>query len=186
MTRLPWKAVLLICFRYKERQNNCQVSKLETCSYWRYKGIFVTRKVSGRSRNGPLVYIEAKQKVCACSFVGQRNHQVSCRSVEFLLSFFLDVHFCFLFCFGTKYLTTLNTSGGQTNDAKKTHLSRSFSEILAPPYKTERILSEESVSFIAVIGKQLDALMKSQPLGWDWGSVAVENWNSKNWHQTPW
>ena len=34
MIRLPWKAVLLlICFRYEERQNNCQVSKLETSSY---------------------------------------------------------------------------------------------------------------------------------------------------------
>jgi len=30
--RLPWKAALLLCFGYKERQNNCQVSKLETCS----------------------------------------------------------------------------------------------------------------------------------------------------------
>ena len=50
--RLPRKASLLLCFRYKERQNNCQVSKLETCPYWRYKGIYVTRKVSGRSRNG--------------------------------------------------------------------------------------------------------------------------------------
>ena len=30
---LPVKAALLICFRYKERQNNCHVSKLETCSY---------------------------------------------------------------------------------------------------------------------------------------------------------
>ena len=54
MIRLPWKAGLFICFRYKERQNNCQVSKLETYSYWRYKGIYLTRKVSGRSRNGPL------------------------------------------------------------------------------------------------------------------------------------
>ena len=33
MIRLPWKAALLICFRNKERQNNCQVSKIETCSY---------------------------------------------------------------------------------------------------------------------------------------------------------
>ena len=54
MIRLPWKAALLTCFRYKEMQNNCQVSKLETCSYWRCKGISITRKVSGRSRNGPL------------------------------------------------------------------------------------------------------------------------------------
>ena len=51
MIRLPWRAALLKCFRYKERQNNCQVSKLETCSYWRYKGIYLTWKVSGRSRN---------------------------------------------------------------------------------------------------------------------------------------
>ena len=34
-------------------QNKCQVSKFETCSYLRYKGIYGTRKVSGRSRNGP-------------------------------------------------------------------------------------------------------------------------------------
>ena len=61
MIRLPWKAALLICFRHKERQNNCQVSKLETCSYWRYKGIFVTRKVSGRSRNGPQVMFLTKR-----------------------------------------------------------------------------------------------------------------------------
>ena len=57
MIRLPWKAALLVCFRYKKRQNNCQVSKLETCYYWRYKGIFVTRKVSERSRHGPQVQI---------------------------------------------------------------------------------------------------------------------------------
>ena len=54
MIHLPWKAALLIFFRCKEKQNNCQVSKLETGSYWRYKGIYVTRKVSGRPRNGPL------------------------------------------------------------------------------------------------------------------------------------
>ena len=53
MIRLPWKAALLICFRYKEMQNTLQVSKLEICTYWRSKGIYVTRKVSGRSRNGP-------------------------------------------------------------------------------------------------------------------------------------
>ena len=47
MIRLPWKAALLVCFIYKERQNNCQVSKLETCSHWRYKGICVTRKGFG-------------------------------------------------------------------------------------------------------------------------------------------
>ena len=52
MVRLPWKAALLVCFRYKERQNKWQVSMFETSSYWRYKGIYVTRKVSGRSRNG--------------------------------------------------------------------------------------------------------------------------------------
>ena len=42
------KAALLICFRYKGRQNNCQLSKLKTCSYWRYKEIYITRKVSRR------------------------------------------------------------------------------------------------------------------------------------------
>ena len=47
MIRLRGKAALLICVRCKERESNCQVSKLETCSYRRYKGIFVTRKVSG-------------------------------------------------------------------------------------------------------------------------------------------
>ena len=55
MTRLPWKAALLRCFRCKERQNKCQVSKLEMCSYWRYKRIYVTQKVSERSRNEALV-----------------------------------------------------------------------------------------------------------------------------------
>ena len=44
MIRLPWKAALLICFRYEERQNNCQVSKLETSSYWRKKGIMAPVK----------------------------------------------------------------------------------------------------------------------------------------------
>ena len=63
MIRLPSKATLLICFRYKERQNNCQVSKLETCSYWRYKGIYLTRKVSGRSRNGPLGYLNLLSRI---------------------------------------------------------------------------------------------------------------------------
>ena len=38
----------------KSKINNCQVSKLETRSYWRYKGIHVTQKVSRRSRNRPL------------------------------------------------------------------------------------------------------------------------------------
>ena len=47
MIRLLGKATLLICVRCKERESNCQVSKLETCSYRRYKGIYVTRKVSG-------------------------------------------------------------------------------------------------------------------------------------------
>ena len=62
---------------------------------------------------------------------------------------------CFLFCFKTTYLTTLASSGGQTNDAKKTHHFRSFSEIPAPAYEIGRILSEESARFIAVIGKPL-------------------------------
>ena len=62
---------------------------------------------------------------------------------------------CFLFCFKTTYLTTWASSGGQTNDAKKTHHFRSFSEIRAPAYETERSLSEESARFIAVIGKPL-------------------------------
>ena len=57
MTCLPWKAALLIFLRCKEGRNNCQVSKLETCSYWRYKGIYVMRKVSGRSRNGPQIIV---------------------------------------------------------------------------------------------------------------------------------
>ena len=35
MIRLPWKAALLICSGRKERQNNCQVPKLERCSYCR-------------------------------------------------------------------------------------------------------------------------------------------------------
>jgi len=42
-------------------QNKFQVSKFETCSYLRYKGIYATRKVSGRSRNGPLVTYGARK-----------------------------------------------------------------------------------------------------------------------------
>ena len=81
MIRLPWKAALLTCFRYKEMQNNCQVSKLETCSYWRcnYKGISVTRKVSGRSRNGPQVPLCL---ITICVFL-----------------FYLQFTFLFAFCF---------------------------------------------------------------------------------------
>ena len=45
--------LLFYSFIHKERQNNWQVSKFETSSSWRYKLIYVTRKVSGRSRNGP-------------------------------------------------------------------------------------------------------------------------------------
>ena len=33
---------------------NCQVSKVETCSSWIYKANYVSRKVSGRSRNRSL------------------------------------------------------------------------------------------------------------------------------------
>ena len=55
MIPLPWKAALLICFRYREMQNNCQVSKLETCSYLKCKGIYATQNVLGRSRNGSQV-----------------------------------------------------------------------------------------------------------------------------------
>ena len=62
MIHLMWKAVLLICFRWKERQNNCQVSNLETSSYWTYKGICVTQKVSGRSRTGPWLLLLKKTK----------------------------------------------------------------------------------------------------------------------------
>ena len=62
---------------------------------------------------------------------------------------------CFLFCFKTTYLTTLASSGGQTNDAKKTHHFRPFSEIPAPAYEIGRILSEELARFIAVIGNPL-------------------------------
>ena len=51
--RLQWKAALLICFKCKERQNKCQVTKLEKCTYWRYKVIYVTRKVLGPSRDAP-------------------------------------------------------------------------------------------------------------------------------------
>ena len=66
-------------FRYKEMQNNCQVSKLETCSYWRCKGISVTQKVSGRWRNGPLVPF--------------------CLITISVLLFYLQFTFVFAFCF---------------------------------------------------------------------------------------
>lgn len=55
MIRWPWKPALLLCFRYKGRQTNCQVSKIGTWSYWRCKGIYATPKVLGHSRNRPLV-----------------------------------------------------------------------------------------------------------------------------------
>ena len=53
MIRLPWKAALLIRFRYKERQNKCQVSKLEPCSYWRYKGFMWPEKFRDVRETGP-------------------------------------------------------------------------------------------------------------------------------------
>ena len=60
MIHLLWESAILICFRYKERQNNCQVSKLETCSYWRYKGIFVTCKILRCLRNGPYNTLQSR------------------------------------------------------------------------------------------------------------------------------
>ena len=60
-------------------QNNCQVSKLETCSYWRCKAISVTRKVSGRSSNGPQV--------------------PPCLFTICVLVFYLQFTFLFAFCF---------------------------------------------------------------------------------------
>ena len=65
MTRLPRKAALLICLRCEERRKHCQVSKLETCSYWRYKGIYIIRKVSGCSRNGPQIIVFWR---CVCQW----------------------------------------------------------------------------------------------------------------------
>jgi len=41
-------------------QNNCHVSKLETCCYWRYKELYVTGKVSERSRNGPQLAVSCE------------------------------------------------------------------------------------------------------------------------------
>ena len=63
MIRLSWQAALLMCSRYKERQNNCQVSKLKTRSYWKYKGIYVTRKVLRGSRNVSLVVNYEGEKI---------------------------------------------------------------------------------------------------------------------------
>ena len=60
MIHLLWESALLICFRYKERQNNCQVSKLETCSHWRYKGIYVTSKILSCLRNGPYNTLQSR------------------------------------------------------------------------------------------------------------------------------
>ena len=61
MIHLQRKAALLICFRCQETQNNCQVSKLERCSYRKYKGIchlksFGTfeKRAPGRSRQSVL------------------------------------------------------------------------------------------------------------------------------------
>ena len=79
MIRLPWKAALWIFFSYKERQNNCQVSKLETCSYWRYKRIYITRKVSGRSRKGPQapIIVESERGLAPWRLVKDGN--LSCQ-----------------------------------------------------------------------------------------------------------
>ena len=84
LIHLPWKAALLICFIYKERQNTCQVLTLGMCSYWRYRGSYITQKVSGSSRNGPQVARfklyspraprgrggTGKVCACACSIAG--------------------------------------------------------------------------------------------------------------------
>ena len=75
MIRLPWKAALLICFRYKERQNNGQVSKLETCSYWRYKGISVTRKGFGTfEKRAPGAHRFAWKLVFICMWMKINFH----------------------------------------------------------------------------------------------------------------
>ena len=92
--RLPWKAALLTCFRYKEMQNNTQVSKLETCSYWRCKGICVTRKVSGLSINGPQVPL-CLITICVFLFYLQFTF---CLRFAFLIAFhFFYFRFAFLF-----------------------------------------------------------------------------------------
>ena len=53
MIRWPWKPALLLCLRYKERQTNCQVSKIGTWSYWRCKGIYDTQKFWDIRETGP-------------------------------------------------------------------------------------------------------------------------------------
>ena len=68
--KLSWKAALLICLRWKKGQNNCQVSKHQTCSYWRYKEIFGTRKVSGLRETGPwrfLMFTTINSHICTNS-----------------------------------------------------------------------------------------------------------------------
>ena len=67
-----WKAALLICFRYTKGQNDCQVSKMEICPYWRYKVVYVTGKISGHSRNRPQKrrrLLNGEQYVHHCSVV---------------------------------------------------------------------------------------------------------------------
>ena len=95
-------------FRYKEMQNNCQVSKLETCSYWRCKGISVTQKVSGRSRNGPLVPL----CLITISVLLFYLQLLFCLRFAFLIAFhfffifalLFYLHFTFLFAFCFFYL----------------------------------------------------------------------------------
>ena len=43
----PVKSCSFNMLQISEKANNCRVSKIETCPYWRCKGIYVTRKVSG-------------------------------------------------------------------------------------------------------------------------------------------
>ena len=57
---LPWKPALLIF----QIWGNCQASKVEACSSWRYKGINGSRKVSGRSRNGPMDGLRSGHQIC--------------------------------------------------------------------------------------------------------------------------
>ena len=81
LIRLSWKVALLMCSRYKERLNNCQVSKLKTRSYWKYKGIYVTRKVLRRSRNASLVTNYEGEKISNLFFLSQNKREMAFEKV---------------------------------------------------------------------------------------------------------
>ena len=63
-TCLFCKASLFICCKGNKNKNNCKVSCLKTPSFRRYKENYVTRKVSGLSRNRPQDENDDEYEIC--------------------------------------------------------------------------------------------------------------------------